>query len=79
MSEGSGVGSLEPWPIIKGDFPLAIAGFLASSLDPESVNVMHTVREGLCKYCMMLNAKMDAVFENGTRTWLKRTLTRETC
>jgi len=62
-----GFGSLNIWPVLRGDIPLAIAQFLAKSLDPEGFNIMHTVREGLCKDCTVLTAKMDAVFENGTR------------
>jgi hypothetical protein len=67
MSGDSGISSLDPWSIIKGDMPLAIARFLASSLDPEGVNAMHTVEEDSCEDCIVLAAKMDAVFENRTR------------
>jgi hypothetical protein len=67
MGGGSGFGSLDIWPVLRGDIPLAIAQFLGNSLDPEGFNVMGTVHDGLCHDCTVLTAKMDAVFENGTR------------
>jgi hypothetical protein len=65
---GGGPGSmLDNNALMKGDFPLALAKMLASSMDPDGFNVMHTVQGGLCNNCTVLGVKMDIVFENGTR------------
>jgi hypothetical protein len=68
MGGGSGITNLDPWPLLKGDITLAIAEYLASSQDPEGYNLVHTIKDGLCKECTVLATKVDAVHENGTRT-----------
>jgi hypothetical protein len=67
MGGGQVLGMLDTSAMLKLDFPLALARFLGSSMDPNGFNVMHTVDGGLCKDCTVLSVKMDVVFENGTR------------
>lgn len=55
-----------------GDCLLAIDSILAGISNPESVSVMHIVRDDCCINYTVLVAKMDAVLQNGTGASLRR-------
>jgi len=64
---GSGMGLLDIKTLLQGNVALAIAQYLANSMDPEGYNFIHQAKEGVCKDCTVLASKIDVVFENGSR------------